>query len=139
MFAILGMIGSSGAILADTFFVSHRLGSEGLAALNIAIAIFGLLNGLGMMIGIGGATRYSIYKAQQRHGEANQTFTLSFQMTVGLGCLFFFMGLYGASGLAKCLGANQGYIAFMYNLFKNDSYVCTKFFIESSFHVICSS
>lgn len=107
MFAILGMIGSSGTILADTFFVSHRLGSEGLAALNIAIAIFGLLNGLGMIIGIGGATRYSIYKAQQRHGEANQTVTLSFQMTVGLGCLFFFMGLYGASGLAKCLGANQ--------------------------------
>ena len=32
MFAILGMIGSSGTILADTFFVSHRLGSEGLAA-----------------------------------------------------------------------------------------------------------
>ena len=107
MFAVMGMIGLSGTILVDTFFVSHRLGPGGLAALNIAIAIFGLMNGLAMMIGIGGATRYSIYKAQQRHGEANQTFTLSFAMALGMGILFLLTGLYGSSWLAQCLGANQ--------------------------------
>ena len=107
MFAVMGMIGSSGTILADTFFVSHRLGSNGLAALNIAIAIFGLINGLGMMIGIGGASHYTVFKSQTRHCEANQTFTLSFAMALGIGVLFFLTGLYGSSWLAQCLGANQ--------------------------------
>ena len=49
---ILGMVGMSGYILADTFFVAIRLGSDGLAALNLAISVFGFINGLGMMLGI---------------------------------------------------------------------------------------
>ena len=64
-FGVFGMLGSSGTILADTFFVSNRLGAEGLAALNIAIAVFGLINGLGMMLGIGGATRYTICRSRK--------------------------------------------------------------------------
>ncbi len=36
---ILGMLGLSGYILADTFFVSNRLGSQGLAALNLSISV----------------------------------------------------------------------------------------------------
>lgn len=62
--SILGMLGSSGTILADTFFVSNRLGADGLAALNLSIAVFGLINGLGMLFGIGGATRYTIFRSQ---------------------------------------------------------------------------
>ena len=42
-FSILGMLGSAGTILADTMFVSNKLGAEGLAALNIAISVFGLV------------------------------------------------------------------------------------------------
>lgn len=65
-FSILGMLGSAGTILADTMFVSNKLGTEGLAALNIAISVFGLVNGVGMLFGVGGATRYAVLKAQQR-------------------------------------------------------------------------
>ena len=43
---ILGTIGLS-AILADTFFVSLRLGANGLAALNLAIPASSFLNGSG--------------------------------------------------------------------------------------------
>ena len=63
-FSILGMLGSAGTILADTMFVSNKLGTEGLAALNIAISDFGLVNGVGMLFGVGGATRYAVLKAQ---------------------------------------------------------------------------
>ncbi len=73
---ILGMLGMSGYILADTFFVSSRLGSDGLAALNLAISVFGFINGLGMMLGIGGATRYAICKAREDDREADGSFTL---------------------------------------------------------------
>ena len=39
-FSILGMIGLSIYIIADTFFVSKGLGTNGLAALNLAIPIY---------------------------------------------------------------------------------------------------
>lgn len=105
-FGIFGMLGSSGTILADTFFVSDCLGSDGLAALNIAISIFGLINGTGLMLGVGGATRYSIYKSQKRNREADQTFTLAFCCAIGIGVCFLMVGLYGAARIARFLGAD---------------------------------
>ena len=39
-FNVMGMIGVSCYILADTFFVSKALGAQGLAALNLALPIF---------------------------------------------------------------------------------------------------
>ena len=66
---ILGMIGLSCYILADTFFVARGIGADGLTALNIAIPIFNFVNGLGLMIGMGSATKYAILKTQNR--EAN--------------------------------------------------------------------
>ena len=59
----LGMLGLSCYLLADTFFVSNRLGADGLAALNLAIPLYSLLNGVGLMLGIGGATRYAVLQA----------------------------------------------------------------------------
>ena len=72
---VLGMIGLSCYILADTFFVSLGLGADGLAALNLAIPIYSFINGSGLMIGMGGGTRYSILKSQGNHREANRVFT----------------------------------------------------------------
>ena len=53
---ILGMIGLSLYVLADTFFVANGVGSTGLVALNIAIPLFSLISGLGMLIGMGALT-----------------------------------------------------------------------------------
>lgn len=61
---ICGMIGLSCYILADTFFVSRGLGANGLAALNLAIPIYSFVHGSGLMLGMGGATKYSIYMGQ---------------------------------------------------------------------------
>ena len=41
---VLGMIGLSCYILADTFFVSKALGADGLAALNLAIPVYSFIN-----------------------------------------------------------------------------------------------
>ena len=59
---VLGMIGLSCYILADTFFIARGLGSDGLAALNIAIPVYSFVHGCGMMLGMGGATKYSIFR-----------------------------------------------------------------------------
>ena len=61
---VLGMIGLSCYILADTFFVSKALGADGLAALNLAIPVYSFINGSGLMIGMGGGIKYTIFKSQ---------------------------------------------------------------------------
>lgn len=50
---VLGMLGLSCYILADTFFVARQLGSNGLTALNLAIPIYSFIHGSGLMIGMG--------------------------------------------------------------------------------------
>ncbi|MGH4124772.1 MAG: MATE family efflux transporter [Clostridium sp.] len=104
---IIGMIGLSCYILADTFFVSKRFGADGLASLNLAISIYSFINATGLMIGIGSATKYSIYQAQNKHNKANTTFTNSIKMGVLAGILFLLIGLFGSSALSSLLGANK--------------------------------
>ena len=69
---VLGMIGLSCYILADTFFISKGLGADGLTALNLAIPVYSFIHGSGLMIGMGGGTRYSILKSQNRQKDMNQ-------------------------------------------------------------------
>ncbi len=57
MLNVLGMVGLSCYILADTFFISKSLGANGLAALNLAIPVYSFIHGCGLMLGMGGATR----------------------------------------------------------------------------------
>ena len=64
---ICGMIGLSCYILADTYFVSKGLGANGLTALNLAIPVYSLIHGSGLMFGMGGATKYSIYRGQKKY------------------------------------------------------------------------
>ena len=61
---VLGMLGLSCYILADTFFVARGVGALGLAALNLALPAFSVMNGIGLMLGIGGGTRYAISGAK---------------------------------------------------------------------------
>lgn len=104
---VLGMVGLSCYILADTFFISNALGSTGLAALNLAISIYSIIHATGLMLGIGGATRYTILKSQQKETEANLVFTQTVMAGIAAGCLFLAIGLALAEPLARLLGADQ--------------------------------
>jgi len=55
----LGTLGISCYILADTYFVSKGSGTNGLAALNLAIPVYNFIHGAGVMLGMGGATGLS--------------------------------------------------------------------------------
>ena len=102
---VLGMLGLSGNILADTFFVADRLGADGLAALNLAVSVFGLINGTGMMLGIGGSTRWAISAAAGREREGRGAFLLASAMGAGAGLFLAAAGTFGAEWLAGVLGA----------------------------------
>ena len=56
--SILGQLGISCYIIADTFFISKGCGANGLTALNLAIPIYNFIFGCGLMMGVGGATRF---------------------------------------------------------------------------------
>ena len=103
---VLGMIGISCYILADTFFVAKGTGSLGLAALNIAIPAYNLMNGLGLMVGVGGATHYSLCRAQGDAAEADRTFMHTLLLGLCIALVFVLTGTFGVVPLSRLLGAN---------------------------------
>ena len=60
---ILGQIAYSCYTLADTFFVSTDIGTNGLTALNLAFPVFCIISGTGP----GSYTHLDVYKRQQRN------------------------------------------------------------------------
>ena len=90
---ILGMIGLSCYILADTFFIAQGVGANGLTALNLAIPVYNFMHGLGLMIGMGGATRYSISKGNADSAVRDYIFTHSLYLTLLFSFIFFILGL----------------------------------------------
>ena len=57
---VIGMVGMSLYILADTYFIANGVGRLGLAALNIGLPAYNLIFGIGALLGIGGGTVFSI-------------------------------------------------------------------------------
>ena len=104
--SILGMLGVSCYILADTFFVSKGLKTKGLAALNLAIPIYNFIHGSGLMLGMGGATKFSIAKSRNEKENMNKIFTNTIYLSVIFAIVFVLCGVYGSKFLAACLGAD---------------------------------
>lgn len=104
---VLGMIGLSCYILADTFFVAKGLGPDGLTALNLAIPMFSFISGSGLMFGMGGAIKFSILKSQKENKKANQVFTNTIIFSILLAIVFFIMGVGFSDELAQLLGAKE--------------------------------
>lgn len=91
---ILGMLGLSCYILADTFFISKGLGANGLTALNLAIPIYSFVHGSGLMLGMGGGTKYSIFKGQKECENANKIFTTILCFTAIFSLFFILAGIF---------------------------------------------
>ncbi len=59
---IIAMVGTSLYVLIDTLFISIAAGALGLTALNLALPIFNCFNAIGLLLGVGGATIFSLNK-----------------------------------------------------------------------------
>lgn len=104
--SVLGTLGVSCYILADTFFVSKGLGTNGLAALNLAIPVYNFIHGTGLMLGMGGATKFSIYRSQNQKEEVNQLYTNTIYLAIIFSAVFVLTGLFFSNRLAYTLGAD---------------------------------
>lgn len=105
--SVLGTLGVSCYILADTFFVSKGLGSNGLAALNLAIPVYNFIHGTGLMLGMGGATRFSVCKSQGRAEEVNRVYTNTIYLALFFSAVFMLVGFFCSRQMAILLGANE--------------------------------
>lgn len=79
---LLGMFSGSVMNITDGMFVGQRVGSDALAAINIAAPVFMLVTGIALMFGIGASVRASISLAQGKTKEANREITTSLLVAV---------------------------------------------------------
>lgn len=105
--SILGQLGISCYIIADTFFISKGLGANGLTALNLAIPIYNFIFGCGLMFGVGGATKFSILKGMKHDAQGDVIYSNTLILTILCSVVFMLLGLFGAEKLARFLGADE--------------------------------
>lgn len=103
---VLGMLGLSCYILADTFFIANSLGTSGLVGLNLAIPVYSFIHGTGMMLGMGGATQYSILKGQKKDREADSVFTNILSAALFVAAVFTLTGGLASKAITDMLGAD---------------------------------
>ena len=106
-FSVMGMVGISCYILADTFFVANGLGAAGLTALNLAIPVYNFINGCGLMLGMGGATRFSIAMAAGDEAKGRRIFTNAIYAVCAAALIFVTMGLLFSQQITGMLGADE--------------------------------
>lgn len=98
--SVLSTLGLSLYILADTFFIANGVGVLGLAALNIALPLFNLLTGLGLLLGMGGATLFTL------KGRRGDYFSQLLIVGAAIGLFFTIIGAFFSHDLALLLGAS---------------------------------
>lgn len=103
---VIAMIGLSCYILADTFFISLKLGETGLAALNLSMPSFSLVFSLGMLFAIGGATKFAICKGAGDAKGANKVFTHTVIIVACVAAIFVLLGAFLNGPIATFLGAD---------------------------------
>lgn len=108
---ILSMIGLSVYILADTYFISSGVGTTGLTALNLALPIYNLVNGIGLMLGIGGAARFIISRTMLRREASDAAFSTAAAAGIVFGIVLAAVGLLFGDRLALHLGADASSFA----------------------------
>lgn len=83
---IFGLLGTSLYVLGDTLIVGQALGRDGLASLNLAIPMINLMQGLGLMLGFGGATAMSrsLGRGDRLRAKEMAELTISWSIIIGL-------------------------------------------------------
>ena len=122
-----GMVGTSLYIFADTFFIANGIGSVALTALNISIPLFNIFNGTGLLIGIGGATVFSICKGSGDKEKEETTFFTSIKMGIILSIIYMIIGFIFTEKISYLLGASAQTIDMV------NTYIRTIFFFIWAF------
>lgn len=86
--SICGTMVTSIYVLADTIIIGKGIGTDAMAALNIALPVYNLFFGTGLLFGVGGSVMMSICRGHGEHTKGNAYFSLSFLLNV-LACILY--------------------------------------------------
>lgn len=107
---ILGMLGISAYVLADTFFISIAEGAGGITALNLVLPLYSLIYGIGAMIGVGSAIRFNIMRARKdKKAEVYFSGAILFAMLFSL--IFIAMGIFAPDKIVAAFGGDAEIVA----------------------------
>lgn len=132
---ILGMLGISAYILADTFFIAGAEGAKGITALNLVLPIYSLIFGIGAMMGVGSAIRFNILRAR-KDARADLYFSNAIIFAVILGTVFMLMGALIPGQIIAALGGDAEIVRIgtpytrtflMFTPFFMGNYICNAF------------
>lgn len=98
------MIGLSVYSLADTYFISSGVGTTGLTALNLALPVYSLGNGIGLMLGIGGAARFIVSRTMHRREASDTAFSTAVAAGLAIGIALALVGIFFGDKIAVLLG-----------------------------------
>lgn len=107
---VLGMIGISLYILADTFFIAQAVGADGITALNLVLPVYNLIFAVGAMLGVGSAIRYAVAKSRGDGDVERYFFNALFWGTV-FGIIFMIPGILAPDKVVALLGGDAGIVA----------------------------
>lgn len=107
---ILGMIGISLYILADTFFISQAVGADGITALNLVLPVYAVIFAIGAMIGVGSSIRFSIARSSAG-AERDSWFMNALFWGTAAGLVFTVIGLSAPAKLVTMLGGDAEIVA----------------------------
>ena len=132
---ILGMVGVSLYILADTFFISQAVGADGITALNLVLPLYSFIFAIGQMIGVGSAIRFAVENGQGKK-EKYPWFSNALVWTTIFGAVFTVIGflfpeqivaLMGGDATIVAVGAPYTRIFMSFSIFFMWNHVCNAF------------
>lgn len=111
--SLLGMTLMAINILIDGLFVSHGVGDQALAGVNIAVPIYSVILSLSLWIGMGGGTLYSIAHGQNKQHQGKEIFTQSMLLAFITAGIIIIICLIFEEPLAYLFGATDAIFSYV--------------------------
>ena len=107
---MLGMLGMSLYILADTYFISKAVGADGITALNLVLPVYNLIFAIGAMIGVGSAIRFVIERNKENPEVESYFFHALFWAGI-ISLVFIAAGIFCPDQVIRLMGGDEQIIA----------------------------
>lgn len=92
--------------IVDGFFVGNSIGDVGLSAINIAYPICALVEAVGTGIGMGGAVKYAIAKAENKEKEAREYIACAMWLLIAFSIIMTIVIFLASKPILSAFGAS---------------------------------
>ncbi len=116
---LLSLLFSSILNVTDGVFVGRGVGSDALAAINIAAPVFMIATGIGLMLGSGLSVVAAIHMSRSNSKAANYATTLAFAATLAAGILLCLMVVMAPNQLCYIFGGSDILRPYVYDYLTN--------------------